>query len=225
MAPPVRLSTFALRQVPAPDYWAQVRPWVDGGDLLAGLHPGGLSSFSHRDFLGPARDRPFAATGRPRRIELSDNDCVPACCGGVFVTVRRQDDRVVWSSWENTHDSRAPLPGSLHFDAARYDGELARAAADHTWERPVDTTARLLLRAIEDSGWSERWGCVLEGVAPVQYDPLDSAGPPAVEVDFRLPGGGRGSYELPVAPHISVEEQVRAFTERVMAGDPHEAAC
>ncbi|WP_326586209.1 hypothetical protein [Streptomyces sp. NBC_01294] len=99
---------------------------------------------------GPAEGWPFAASDEPRRVELSNNGCVTSCCGGIFVTIRRQGDRVLWTSWENTHDNRIPFPTDLHFDAAQYDAELARAGADVSWEEPVDTAARLLAQELAD---------------------------------------------------------------------------
>lgn len=57
---------------------------------------------------------------------------------------------MLWTSWENTHDNRVPVPTDPHFDAAQYDAELARASADVSWEQPVDTSARLLVRELAD---------------------------------------------------------------------------
>ncbi|MFE3939049.1 hypothetical protein ACFXPJ_36170, partial [Streptomyces goshikiensis] len=152
---PVPLSSFGLRfAVPqrphAMEQWAEVRPLADGRDLLAEIHPDGTSSCSSRHLLGPVGGWPFAASDEPRRVELSNNDCVTSCCGGIFVTIRRQGDRVLWTSWENTEDNRDPLPADLHFDAAQYDAELARAGSDVSWEGPVDTAARLLAQELAD---------------------------------------------------------------------------
>ncbi len=57
--------------------------------------------------------------------------------------MRREGDRVIWDAWENTSDVTA-LPADVCFSADQYEAELARAAADRSWEEPVDTIARLL---------------------------------------------------------------------------------
>ncbi len=217
------LSLLTLRHViPHPlaiEQWAEVRPLIDGRDVLRKIHPQGMSSCCRRELAGPAEGRPLTATEEPREVELSNNDCVTGCCGGVFVTIHRQGDRVIWSSWRNTDDIRAPVPADIHFDAAQYDAELARAAADHDWEEPVDTVARLLTQAFTDSGWFARWNCLLESVDPRREEPE------AVEVYFRAADDPRGctagyAYELPVTRHEPAEEQARRFVARIRAGLP-----
>lgn len=79
--------------------------------------------------------------------------------------MRREGGRVIWDAWENTSDINA-VPTEVHFDAAQYEAELARAAADRGWEEPVDTVARLLEQILVDSGGFERWSCVLTGAGP-----------------------------------------------------------
>ncbi|MET9607270.1 hypothetical protein ABZZ17_19670 [Streptomyces sp. NPDC006512] len=171
------VSSFGLRFV-IPQHpqvieegWAEVRPLVDGRDLLAEIHPDGMSSCSSRHVLGPAEGWPFAASDEPRRVELSNNDCVTDCCGGIFVTIRRQGDRVLWTSWENTHDNRVPLPTDLHFDAAQYDAELFRASTDVSWEKPVDAAARLLARELADRTGPEHGDRVVLAITPVRTEP------------------------------------------------------
>lgn len=121
-----------------------MRPLIDGRDVLEEIHPDGDSSCRQEKWFGSPETWPLWAAEEPVRVELSNNDCVTDCCGGVFVTIRRQGDRVVWSDWENTDDTRVPVPPEAVFDAAQYDAELARLVADHSWEEPVDTAARLL---------------------------------------------------------------------------------
>lgn len=128
------LNELTLRTVPAETgaIWQStaVYPWIDGRDVLATFHPDGVSSCFQDKWLGAAETWPLWAADEPRRVELSNNECVTSCCGGMFVTVRRRGDRVEWTDWANTGDDRAPLPPEAHFDAARYDAELARAAAE-----------------------------------------------------------------------------------------------
>ncbi|MFE7775754.1 hypothetical protein ACFU5O_18005 [Streptomyces sp. NPDC057445] len=163
------ISTLSLRHiVPDPDawsHWVQVRAFIDGRDVVKEVHPEGLAG-CHDEWAGPAQVWPLAATEDPRRIVLSEPDCTPGCCGALYVTIRRQGDRVIWSSWKNTSSINSLPATDFHFDATQYDAELARAAADLSWEQPVDTVARILTRTFADSGWFARWDCVLEDVDP-----------------------------------------------------------
>ncbi|MFJ8659938.1 hypothetical protein [Streptomyces sp. NPDC093795] len=229
MTIPTLPSTLALRHVPPGPYaiepWTEVRPLVDGRDVLADIHPDGVSSCSARDWVRPPGEWPLSAPEEPREVELSNNNCHTDCCGGVFVTIRREGDRVVWSSWRNTNDTRVPVPAEVRFDAAEYDAELARAAADKTWEEPVDTVARLTATELTDSGWFERWDCVLENVSIVREEPL------GVEVYFSQrmdrparSNGPRFAFELPVTRDEPAEAQARRFIDLIMADDPRETA-
>ncbi|MEU0189364.1 hypothetical protein ABZ250_05800 [Streptomyces afghaniensis] len=227
MNTPIRISTLALRHaLPQPlaiDQWAEVRPLIDGRDVLAEIHPGGVSSCSRREWFGPAEGWPLAALEEPRCVELSNNDCYTGCCGGVFVTIHRRGDRVVWSSWQNTNDIRVPVPAAVHFDAAQYDAELKRAVADTGWEEPVDTAARLVTRELVHSGWFERWDCVADQVEPRREEPA------GVEVYFSSrrktsPHGVRFSFDLPVTRDVPAEEQVRRFIDRIASDDPRKTA-
>uniref|UniRef100_UPI0031D2107C hypothetical protein n=1 Tax=Streptomyces hawaiiensis TaxID=67305 RepID=UPI0031D2107C len=227
MNTPTRISTLALRHaIPHPhaiDQWAEVRPLIDGRDVLAAIHPGGVSSCSRREWFGPAEGWPLAALGDPRRVELSNNDCHTGCCGGVFVTIQRRGDRVVWSSWRNTNDIRVPVPATVHFDAAQYDAELSRAVADTGWEEPVDTVARLVTQGLVCSGWFERWDCVVDQVEPRREEPE------GVEVYFSSgrkasPDGPGFTFDLPVTRDLPAEEQARRFIDRITSDDPRRTA-
>ncbi|WP_256103505.1 hypothetical protein [Streptomyces sp. ODS05-4] len=222
--PPAPLSVLTLRHViPEPyatEQWAQVRPLIDGHDVLEEIHPGGVSSCSRAELSGPPGTWPLTAAAQPREVELSNNDCVTACCGGVFVTIARLGDRVRWSDWRNTDDIRTPVPPDVVFDAARYDAELARAAADTGWEEPVDAVARLLARALAENGWPQRWGCVLDGVSPDREEP--SA--PRVEVRFHAASDTSADFSrsFPVTPGEPPGDQARRHLATIMSGDPRE---
>ncbi|SBU89410.1 hypothetical protein YW5DRAFT_00577 [Streptomyces sp. Ncost-T6T-1] len=71
---------------------------------------------------------------------------------------------MIWDAWENTSNITA-VPPDFCFDAAQYEVELTRAAADRNWEEPVDTVARLLQQTHVDSGWFEQCGCVLTDIS------------------------------------------------------------
>ncbi|MFF5976994.1 hypothetical protein ACFY7C_36395 [Streptomyces sp. NPDC012769] len=123
------------------------------------IHPDSDSSLFHEMLIGPPETWPLRADGGPRRVELSNNYCDTGCCGGVFVTIERCGGLVAWA-WENTDDIRVPLPPDSHFDADQYDAELDRFVADHSWEEPVDTAARLLARELVALDWYRRWNCL-----------------------------------------------------------------
>ncbi|MCP9958467.1 hypothetical protein [Streptomyces sudanensis] len=228
------ISTLTLRhRIPddwAADPWAEVRPLIDGVDVLGEVHPEGLAP-SCRYWRGPAESRPLAVAEEPRRVMITEPTCTAGCCGALYVTVRREGGQVVWDSWENTGDVTA-LPAEFRFDAAQYEAELARAAGDRSWEEPVDTAARLLGRALADSGWFERWGCVLTDCRPRREEPGlpgEVTGLPGVDVDFHHVGGPEGPtvfyrYELPVTRDRPVEEQVRRLAAHILADDPRKTA-
>ncbi|HEX8869127.1 MAG TPA: hypothetical protein VF821_25935, partial [Lentzea sp.] len=76
----------------------------------------------------------------------------------LYVTIVREGSEVVWRNWR--WRLLPELPGEFRFDAAEYDAEVARAEADHGWEWPARTVARLVndrLRA--DPTVLGRWGC------------------------------------------------------------------
>ncbi|WP_067969240.1 hypothetical protein [Nocardiopsis trehalosi] len=226
------ISVLTLRhRIPddwAADPWAEVRPLIDGVDVLQEVHPEGLAP-SRRHWAGPPATWPLAAAEEPRRVMITEPVCTAGCCGALYVTLRRAGDRVVWDSWENTSGGTA-VPPAVHFDAARYDAELARAAADHSWEGPVDTIARLLERTLTESGWFERWDCVLLDVSPRRAEPdlpEEVADTEGVDVWFREgAGGGPGlyGYRLTTAPDRPADRQARWFAERILADDPRRTA-
>lgn len=104
---------------------------VDGDDLVGELAgPGGRGPYA-RWALPPDRPGPLAATAEGRRVELGEPECTGGCCGHLSVFVRRSGDIVEWTDWQGPFTQAPP---ELHFDARRYDAELARAAADRRWE-------------------------------------------------------------------------------------------
>ncbi|MFB8392686.1 hypothetical protein [Streptomyces yangpuensis] len=201
-----------------------MRLLIDGRDVLEELHPGGVSSCWRGRWFGPAEEWPLAASDEPRRVELTNNDCVTDCCGGTFVTIRRRADRVEWTGWENTEDVRLPVPADVHFDAAAYDAELARAVADLSWEEPVDSVARLMTLELAASGCFQRWGWGVNTAYPlrsqesarvrVHFSPL--------EAPYSI--GSIFVHEIPVSRDVSAEEQVRRFVDMVAADDPRKTA-
>ncbi|MFJ6631814.1 hypothetical protein ACIQMR_10510 [Streptomyces sp. NPDC091376] len=228
------ISTLTLRhRIPddwAADPWAEVRPLIGGVDVLKEVHPEGLA-LSCRHWRGRAESWPLAVKEEPRRVMITEPTCTAGCCGALYVTIRRERDRVIWDAWENTSNIVA-VPPDFHFDASQYEAELARAAADRSWEEPVDTVARLLEQTLTDSGWFEQWGCVLTSVSPRREEPgvpEELTSPEGVDVQFhqaRGPGERTDSYgyELFVTRDQSVEEQVRRLATHILAHDPRKTA-
>ncbi|WP_088282146.1 hypothetical protein [Kineosporia sp. A_224] len=93
------------------------------------------------DLLIP-RNR-LVATKDPVRVPIARCDCGVYGCGSTDVTILRDGDVVHWE-WA----VEKPMGQGVTFAADEYDVEVARVAADRRWERPEDTSARLVL---EDS--------------------------------------------------------------------------
>lgn len=234
MTDQLAISTLTLQhRIPddwAADPWAEVRPLIDGVDVLKAVHPEGMA-LSHRHWTGPAESWPLAVTKEPRRVNIAEPPCTAGCCGALYVTMRREGDRVIWDAWENTSNVIA-VPSDFWFDAAQYEAELVRAAADRSWEEPVDTVARLLHQTLADSSWFERWGCVLTNVSPRREEPDmpdELTSPEGVDVSFHevQTSGARARsywYELFTTHEQPVEEQARQLAARIMADDPRKTA-
>jgi hypothetical protein len=72
--------------------------------------------------------------GEPTVVVISQsNECGVLGCGGVAIRVARDGDRVVWEWLDNGAITQRHV-----FDATRYEAEVARAAADHSWAAAVD---------------------------------------------------------------------------------------
>ncbi|ARF81949.1 hypothetical protein ACIG0C_36960 [Kitasatospora aureofaciens] len=118
---------------PGRRFAAQVRFWVNSEDVVgSAVGEGGRGPYA-ADVLPADGLSPLRATGEPRRVELGEPECTGGCCGFLSVVVQRFGGIVQWSDWEIPHlETTRPL--ELHFDAAEYDAELARAEADRWWQ-------------------------------------------------------------------------------------------
>ncbi|MFF7458644.1 hypothetical protein [Kitasatospora sp. NPDC008115] len=123
---------------PGPRFAARVRLLVNGEDVVAeAVREGGRGPFA-ADVLPAGRPSPLRAGDEARRLRLGEPDCTGGCCGFLTVVVQRLGGIVRWSDWQMPRESPLgpgphPLP-ELHFDAGRYDAELARAEADRSWQ-------------------------------------------------------------------------------------------
>jgi hypothetical protein len=163
------LDTFARRDGPAgrfavrivvPDPDPNSHPEVEARVLIDGV-PIIAANFDK----GPAEIPEYLlltgrlrATYEPREVRLAEAYCTEGCCGGLYVTIVREGDEVVWRNW------RSSMPGDpppeFRFDAAHYDEEIDRVSHDHSWEWPARTVARLVneqLRAEPEI--LGRWDC------------------------------------------------------------------
>ncbi|MFE5588078.1 hypothetical protein [Kitasatospora sp. NPDC056531] len=207
----------------SPGATVECRPIVDGRDVLAEVFDEGPAE-DPRHLLGPKT--PLHATDAPREVRLAEAGCTEGCCGAVYVTVRRDGQHVVWSGWRNPDVEEVCLP-EFRFDVDQYEGEIDRAVADHTWEWPARTVARLLEERLrEHTGWLTTWECELGAVSAWPWEPdqitvfLFHPGRSAIREDrpwlqFRL--------TIPISGDHPAD-QVEALEARLTAEDPREVA-
>ncbi|MGW1965034.1 hypothetical protein ACWCPD_32885 [Streptomyces sp. NPDC001935] len=167
---PSEINHLALRVV-APDAAqrggaVEVRPIVDGQDILAAAFDMGPGE-DPRLLLAPSR--PLMPSSEPKEVRLAEAECTEGCCGAVHVTITREADTVVWRDWRNPDGDVDLSP--YRFDARQYEAEVERAAADHSWEWPARTVARLLEESLRrQTQWLDRWRCELAWVSALPGD-------------------------------------------------------
>ncbi|WP_091456519.1 hypothetical protein [Micromonospora inyonensis] len=150
---PYEMSRLVLETVvPDPTRGAavEVRPWIDGRDVLAEAFAAGPGS-DPGELLGS--DGSLLADVEPHEVRLAAAECTEACCGALYVTVRREGGHVVWSGWRNPDEQEVGLP-EFRFDAEDYRTEVERAAREQRRERRAHPVARLLERHL---GWHVDW--------------------------------------------------------------------
>lgn len=86
----------------------------------------------------------LTATAEPKQVPIARCECGTYGCGSTDVTIVRVGDAVHWD-WIY----EVPIDHGVTFPADEYDAEVARIASDHAWERPEDTTARLVLANLD----------------------------------------------------------------------------
>jgi hypothetical protein len=85
------------------------------------------------------------ATPEPHSVPIARCECGTYGCGSTDALIVRDGDVVHWE-WR----LEAPINHGVTFHSEQYDAEVRRIGADHSWERPEDTTARLVLKAVDD---------------------------------------------------------------------------
>lgn len=117
----------------------QVQVYVNGVEMTSAGAGLGMDPY---DVLVP-RNRLVAAS-RPCTIPIARCECGEYGCGSTEVTITRDDGLVHWA-WS----VEVPMNRGVSFEAAQYDTEVARAAADHSWETPERTAGRLALTGMD----------------------------------------------------------------------------
>jgi len=201
----------------------EVRPLVDGEDILADVFTEGPAEDPGRLLLP---DGPLVAGVEPHEVRLAEAECTEGCCGALYVTIRRDGDHVVWSGWRDPDEDAVTLP-DFRFDAREYEAEVERAVADHSWEWPARTVARLLERDLaERTDWLARWECELGGVSAWLGEPdrvhlfLFHPGRAAIRED-------RPWVHFRMVLDVSSDEpaaQAGRLAEQIVAADPRRTA-
>ncbi|MFF2549364.1 hypothetical protein ACFVUS_00130 [Nocardia sp. NPDC058058] len=189
----------------------ETRVLIDGRPIIADLFHQGAAEPPEKLLLrGELR-----ATEEPRRVRLAEAWCTEGCCGGLYVTIVREGDEVVWRDWER--QSGAGLAEEFRFAAPEYDREIARAEADHGWEWPARTLARLVNAAVlEDPTILGRWNCSVDWIGAVlgEYD---------VARIWLLDDSGEYSDQFGYGLHAEVEDlegQARSVIEAFRVAHP-----
>lgn len=143
----------------------EIRPIAggDGHELLVYLNDVEVTrqgaGLGMNPFAVLVPDNLLVATDQPRQVAIARCECGEVGCGSTIVTIVRDGDVVHWDA--------ADLPalgGGATFRAEEYDAEVTRIAADHGWERPEDTAARLVLVGADRTHLAEH-GLRLDWVA------------------------------------------------------------
>lgn len=86
----------------------------------------------------------LVATTEPRHVVVARCTCGEPGCGSTEARITRIGEAVHWDWYVDP-----PLGHGVSFDAAQYDAEVERIGNDRSWQRPVDTVARLVIEAVD----------------------------------------------------------------------------
>ncbi|MFE2245511.1 hypothetical protein [Streptomyces lavendulae] len=223
------LLSLSIVCPPPEEGGVEVRPIVNGRDLLADVFPGGVGGSRYAG-VGPryllGRDGPLHATATPHEVRLAWSGCgVEECCGSLYMTVRSDGEHVVWAGWRDPARQAFNLP-ELRFTAGQYEAEVLRAGEDRGWEWPAGAVARLLEAGLRGRGdWLVRWDCELEGVWASRKEP------DRIHVVLMHPrnraDADRPWLQFGMTLPISADDpsdQAEHLEARLIAGDPRSTA-
>jgi hypothetical protein len=117
----------------------QVQVYVNGAEITSA---GAGQRMDPYDLLVPTNR--LTATTEPHTVGIARCTCGAHGCGSTAVTIVRDDDRVHWE-WS----IEKPMPRGVTFPTHAYDAEVARVAADHSWETPDRTAGGLILTGLD----------------------------------------------------------------------------
>ena len=151
------MNSLAFEIKPSPssnDHEVRIR--IDGGDWLG------------EDYMGLDPPRLFAQGSLTEGGRLLIGRCECGCegCDDVCVEVMRDGGEVVWTSTNGAH---------LHFDKREYDGVVAAARNDRSWEDANRTAERLVdgvfADVMLDDGYGFDWASarITEGVMTLSF--------------------------------------------------------
>ncbi|MDX2297174.1 MULTISPECIES: hypothetical protein [Streptomyces] len=190
---------------PAGPTAVETRILVDGRPILPVAFPQGRGD-TPEELLDAGALR---AAAEHRAVRLGVTSCAEACCGALYVTVRREGRHVVWDGGRRPGGTADP--SAYRFDADAYDAEIARAENDHSWTWPARHTARLIAAGLRDRPeLLTRWGLRRGWISTYHDDPDttvvtfteppaggdgDAPGEPGRFHQWRLPDDGRPPAE------------------------------
>ncbi|MET7671343.1 hypothetical protein [Micromonospora luteifusca] len=117
----------------------QLRVYVNGTEMTSAAAGLGMDPYA---VLVPTNR--LVATSQPRTVPIARCDCGVYGCGSTDVTIMRDGDLVHWD-WS----LEVPMMRGVSFGADEYDVEVARVAADHSWETPERQAGRRVLTDLD----------------------------------------------------------------------------
>ncbi|WP_245870806.1 hypothetical protein [Asanoa hainanensis] len=132
------VDSLRLDVTPVPDDAGggfQVEVYVNGTEMTAAAAGLGMEPY---DVLVPINR--LVAASQPRTVPIARCGCGVYGCGSTDVTITRDGDLVHWD-WS----IEVPMNRGVSFAAAGYDAEVARVAADYSWETAERTAGRRVM--------------------------------------------------------------------------------
>jgi hypothetical protein len=200
-----RLVTDRLRFEVASEPGPQVLVFVDDVEMTAAGAGMGMEPF---ELFVP--DNRLVATAEARTVPIAKCTCGVYGCGATDVVIRRDGDVVHWD-WE----IEKPMHRGVTFPATVYDAEVARLAADHSWETPVHRAGRLVLEGADRTALAVH-GLALSWAANNHRDPrrfqLSMIDGSRYQVFVDVPWDGRPPDEVAAAALAELDRPPETWT-------------